>query len=317
MRLSRNAISWLREGRWLSKYAALVLGFMVVVILEGAVVRATGSGAGCGQHWPLCNGQIIPHHPRVATIIEFAHRSLTGILSTLVITLALWTFFSRPKGHPARRAMGWTLVLLLVEALLGAVLVLGQYVEHNTSNARVFVQGIHFTNTMLLLAALTLTWWWSADREEDGTPLPPETRTVAWVAVLASILTGAAGSVAALADTLFPSTSFVEGLRADLSPTAPLLIRMRWIHPTAAVIAFVCALWFMVRLRTTPARWFAALMALQLVLGAMDVVLLAPLWLQVAHLAVADAVWAALIVACSHLLIRRPAPALQFAIHTT
>jgi cytochrome c oxidase assembly protein subunit 15 len=313
MSLAPDTKPHLRASRWLSTYAAFVLGFMVIVILEGAVVRATGSGAGCGQHWPLCNGQVIPHHPRIATIIEFAHRSLTGILSTLVITLALWTFVARSKGDPARRAMTWTLILLVVEALLGAVLVLGGYVEHNASNARVFVQAIHFTNTMLLLAALTLTWWWLDNREHDA-PIPPEGRTVAWIAIVASLGAGGAGSVAAIADTLFPSPSFLIGLQQDLAPTAPLLIRMRWIHPAAATIAFACALWFAARVHTRPARWFAVLMALQLVLGAMDVVLLAPLWLQVAHLAVADAIWAALIVACSQMLLPRPAHAVRLAL---
>jgi cytochrome c oxidase assembly protein subunit 15 len=304
----------LRRPGWLPRYAALVLGFMVIVILEGAVVRATGSGAGCGPHWPLCNGVVIPVHPRIATIIEFAHRSLTGILSTLVITLGLWTFFARSKGDPARRAMAWTLILLLVEALLGAVLVLGGYVERNASNARVFVQAIHFTNTMLLLAALTLTWWWLGDRDE-AFDVPPEGRAIAWIAIVASMVAGAAGSVAAIADTIFPSPTFMTALQQDFASSAPLLIRMRWIHPASALIAFACALWFMARVRTQPARWFAALMAVQIVLGAMDVILLAPLWLQVAHLAVADAIWAALVVACSQMLLPRPAHALHLAAH--
>lgn len=303
----------LRRPGWLSRYAAFVLVFMVLDILEGAVVRATGSGAGCGNHWPLCNGQVIPVHPRIATIIEFGHRSLTGLISALVFALIAWVFVAKPAGDRARRAAVWTLVLLIVEALLGAVLVKGGYVEKNASDARVIVQGIHFTNTMLLLGAIALAWWWSRDREEALVALPPEGRSVAWIALLASLITGAAGSVAALADTIFPSPTLQAGLAADFSATAPMLIKMRWIHPAAALIACVCAVWFARRLKTLPARWFALLMALQLLLGTLDILLLAPVWLQVLHLAMADAIWVALIVACSQLLVPQRKSALTLA----
>lgn len=305
----------LRRPEWLSRYAAFVLIFMVLDILEGAVVRATGSGAGCGNHWPLCNGQVIPVHPRVATVIEFGHRSLTGLISALVFSLIAWVFFAHPARSRARRAALWTLALLILEAFLGAVLVKGGYVEKNASTARVVIQGIHFTNTMLLLGAIALTWWWSRDRDEALDRLPPEARYVAWTALLASLLTGAAGSVAALADTIFPSPSLAEGLAADFAASAPLLIRMRWIHPVAAILATACAVWFARRLRTRPARWFALLMGLQLCLGLLDVLLLAPVWLQVLHLALADAIWVALIVACSQLLVPAHGTRLEFAAH--
>ena len=239
----------LRAGRWLSGYAACVLAFMVVVILEGAVVRATGSGAGCGNHWPLCNGEVIPHHPRIATMIEFAHRSLTGILSTLVILLIVWVFVVREPGTRVRRAAKWVGVLLVTEALLGAVLVKGAYVEKNASDMRVFVQCIHFTNTMLLVAALTLTWWWA--RERVRVVAGVEARSVAWMSIVATLAVGATGSVAALADTLFPAPSLQAGLMEDFSRTAPLLVRMRWVHPAAALVGVVCVGWLCVRGRGT------------------------------------------------------------------
>ena len=106
---------------------------MVLVILEGAIVRATGSGAGCGNHWPLCNGEFFPHHPRLATIIEYTHRSMTGLCTTLVAILIGWTFLTRPSGNRARRAVVWSGILLITEALLGAILVKGGYVENNAS----------------------------------------------------------------------------------------------------------------------------------------------------------------------------------------
>jgi len=284
----------------LSRYAACVLGFMVVVILEGAVVRATGSGAGCGNHWPLCNGEVIPHHPRIATMIEFAHRSLTGILTTMVVALIAWVFVARERGTRVRRAAIWVSVLLVTEALLGAVLVKGAYVEKNASDMRVFVQCVHFTNTMLLVAALALTWWWA--RERVGVVATVEARSVAWLAVVSTIVVGATGSVAALADTLFPAPSLRAGLMEDFSAAAPLLVRMRWVHPAAALVGVVCVAWLCVRVSGSAVRWLGWLMVAQLVLGVGDVLLLAPMWMQVLHLLGADLYWIALVVVAAQLV---------------
>jgi cytochrome c oxidase assembly protein subunit 15 len=290
-----------RKSRGLSGYAAVVLGFMVLVILEGAVVRATGSGAGCGNHWPLCNGQVIPHHPRLATIIEFAHRSLTGICATLVVALIGWTFWATPRGDRARKAAVWTGVLLITEALLGAVLVLGGLVDRNTSDARAIMQCVHFTNTMLLLGALTLTWWWL---RAPGIPADATrgSRRVAWSALLLTILTGATGSVAALADTLFPSPSVREGFLQDFSSNAPLLVHMRWMHPAAALLAAAATIVLCLHLSSEARRWLGTLLLLQIALGLADLFALAPVALQVLHLLGADLFWIALVAATSSIV---------------
>jgi cytochrome c oxidase assembly protein subunit 15 len=289
-----------RTNRALSAYAAAVLGFMILVILWGAVVRATGSGAGCGDRWPLCNGDFFPHHPRLATIIEFTHRSMSGTCTVLVAALIAWTFVARPRGDRARKAAMWSGVLLVTEALLGAVLVLGGYVERNMSDMRVLVQCVHFTNTMLLLAALTLTWWWL--RGTSAAAGLVRGRPIAWATVALTILTGATGSVAALADTLFPSPSFREGLAQDFAANAPLLVHMRWLHPAAAVLALVAALMLCRHLSRRGARWIGALLLLQIALGAADMVALAPVVLQVLHLLGADLFWIAVVASCSELI---------------
>ena len=291
-------LTWVRGGRGLRGYAAVVLGFMVLVILWGAVVRATGSGAGCGNHWPLCNGDFFPHHPRLATVIEFTHRSMSGVCTTLVAVLIAWTFLARPRGDRARRAVVWSGVLLLTEALLGAVLVKGGYVEQNASDMRVVVQCVHFTNTMLLMAALTLTWWWLGERE-NTLRTGVTARGIAWTALAATVLVGATGSVAALADTLFPSPSLSAGFAQDFAASAPLLVRMRWLHPAAAIVGLGCAIWLSLALRSRPARWLLLLIAAQFLLGAADVLLLAPVWMQVLHLLGADLYWIALVAVCA------------------
>ena len=292
---------------------------MILVILWGAVVRATGSGAGCGDRWPLCNGDFFPHHPRIATIIEFTHRSMSGICTALVAVLIGWTFTARPRGDRARKAAVWSGVLLVTEALLGAVLVLGGYVDRNTSDARVVVQCVHFTNTMLLLGALTLTWWWLRDPVAPRAEAPA--RRLAWSALALTILTGATGSVAALADTLFPSPSLREGLAQDFAAGAPLLVHMRWMHPAAAVLAVFAAIALYRHLPRSGALWIGALLVLQVVLGVADMVALAPVALQVMHLLGADLFWIALVAVCSDVIFaEKPArmreePALVEASH--
>src|SRR3984885_10808877 len=153
------AVQVKRAPQSLVRFAWGVVGYNVLVILWGALVRATGSGAGCGNHWPLCNGQVIPLSPRVDTVIEFTHRCMTGGSTFLVIGLLVWAFRGTMKGQAARVFAVASMVLLLNEAFLGALLVKLGYVTGNQSMGRVVVLSIHLSNTLLLLAALTLTAW--------------------------------------------------------------------------------------------------------------------------------------------------------------
>src|SRR5512136_1928461 len=144
----------------LTRFAWLVLAWNVAVILWGAFVRASGSGAGCGAHWPLCNGEVVPRAPALETMVEFMHRATSGIALLLVVALAAWVFRARPKGHPARRAAGASVVFILVEAAVGAALVLFGLVAENDSVARALFMAGHLANTFVLLACLTLAAHW-------------------------------------------------------------------------------------------------------------------------------------------------------------
>lgn len=285
-----------RIPKALARYAWGVVAYNVLVVLWGAIVRTSGSGAGCGDNWPLCNGDFIPHHPRLATIIEFAHRSMTGVAAALVVGLVVWVFYAIRRDDRARRAAVASIVFLVMEALLGAVLVLGGYVQNNISTGRVVMQAIHFTNTMFLLASLTLTAWWLGNRRMS-TPLHPvkRLRGPAWVALVATIVMGATGAIAALADTLFPSPSLLVGFASDFAANSPLLVRMRWMHPAAAVVGLCCVIWLVMKMRSQLGWVVAALLGLQFVLGIADVLLLAPTWLQIIHLLGADMYWIALV----------------------
>lgn len=284
-----------------TRFAWFVLGYFILVVLWGAIVRATNSGGGCGANWPLCNGYVNPlHHPRLATVIEFAHRQSTTVATCLMVALAIWTFRVTPTGHRARKAAIWTLFFLVTEALLGAALVLRGWVEHNDSTARVIAQAVHFTNTLLLMAALTLTaWFLRGERQNDTTPAT--SRLAAWLALAATIVMGATGALAALADTLFPSPSLAAGMAEDFAANAPVLVRMRWLHPAAALIGFCCVMWMVWAGAKLRGRWDAVsravvgLLVLQFVLGIADVLLLAPAWMQILHLLGADLYWCALV----------------------
>ena len=155
-----------------ARLAWVTLGFFILVVLWGAVVRATGSGGGCGSNWPLCNGDYFPHHPRLATIIEFTHRSTSGVCTFLLIVLGVLTFRATVPGHRARKAVVWAGFLLVTEALLGAMLVLRHWVEANISTGRVIAQSVHLTNTMLFMASLALTAWFLNERSQIDAPKP-------------------------------------------------------------------------------------------------------------------------------------------------
>jgi cytochrome c oxidase assembly protein subunit 15 len=284
--------SRLANTRAASRFAYITLACFILVVLWGAIVRTSGSGAGCGANWPLCNGDYFPHHPRLATLIEFIHRSTSGICTLLDLALIAWTFRVTPRRHPARAAVLGSFAFLILEAALGAVLVLRHYVENNASNARVLMQSIHFTNTLLLMASLALTaWFLTPDR---GTDTPPTSRRTALFAILSTILVGATGSLAALADTLFPSPTLRAALASDFAATSPLLVRMRWLHPAAALIAILCVL-PLLRSATRLSRIVLTLLLLQFALGLADILLLAPAWMQVLHLLGADLYWIALV----------------------
>ncbi len=292
------------------RYAWGVVAYNVAVIIWGAAVRATGSGAGCGDHWPLCNGSVVQHHPTAATLIEFAHRSTSGIALIAVVGLLFWTWRATARRHLARAAALAALLLTLNEALLGALLVLLGLTAHNQSAARGVYLALHLTNTLLMLGALTLTaHFLSRKMGYMRGSVELRSRGVVLIGLGAVIVTGVCGSLAALADTLYPSTSLRAALAEDFAPGSPWLVHIRWMHPVASVVAAAFILWIVSRgFKSAEGRGFSltviGLLALQFALGIADIALLAPVWLQILHLFGADLLWIALIVLAAHLYLR-------------
>ena len=170
--------TFLRSRRNFTRFVWVTLGLLILVILWGAFVRATGSGAGCGSHWPLCNGVVLPREARVDTMIEFFHRITSALSGLFVLAMVVWAFRLFPKGHIVRKGAVLSLFFIITESLLGAGLVLFEWVAHNASVGRAISMALHLVNTFLLLGAVTLTAWWAG----GGQPLRLRGQgTVGWL----------------------------------------------------------------------------------------------------------------------------------------
>ena len=286
-----------------ARYGWAVLAYNLLVILWGASVRATGSGAGCGAHWPLCNGVVTPRAPELATIIELAHRVTSGIALLMVVGQLVWARRLFAQGTVTRLVAHAAMALMFTEALVGAGLVLFEMVADNTSIARAWWLAAHLFNTFLLVAALALVPWFASGRPAPRWQDTGREGTLLFVSLAGTLFLGMTGAVTALGDTLFPVTTLAEGLAQDFSRSSHILVRLRIIHPTFAVLmAFVLVLAAGVtaQLRSSPtvrrlAVALAALVVTQLIAGLVNLLLLAPVAMQLLHLLLADLLWIALV----------------------
>jgi heme a synthase len=297
----------------LATFAWSVLAYNVAVILWGAYVRASGSGAGCGEHWPLCNGVVMPRAPETATIIEFSHRLTSGLALIGVLALLVWVWRACAPGHPARRGAVWTVLFMLTEAAVGAGLVLFRLVADNATMARAMFMGVHLLNTFVLLAWLTLTAWWLSGGADVSWRAHRGRAAAFGFAAFGLLLVGVSGAIAALGNTLYPDGSLAEGLAADLSPASHFLIRLRILHPVFAVVTAVGLLFGSARMASgasahvaSSARLVSTLAAVQLAAGALNVILLAPVWMQLLHLLLADLLWISFVLLAARTLAVEP-----------
>ena len=288
-------------------YAWVTIALTVAVIAGGAVVRATGSGAGCGSHWPRCNGAVVPSGT-TESVIEFSHRATSGLAFIAVAILAIWA--RRHMGSLVAKAATVAFVFIVGEVLIGAALVLGEWVAEDTSVTRAVIDAFHLVNTLGLLAALGLTAWWAG----GGAPIrlrpaTPAGRRLLW-GMAAIVVVSAAGALTALGDTLFPEATFAD----DFDNSSHFLVRLRVVHPVIAVAAAGYLLWVTRSVADDEqsrslASLTGSLVGLQLTVGVVNLALRAPIWLQVVHLLVADALWLALVMLTASQLARERAPA--------
>lgn len=292
-------MAWSLRARRIFPYVAwLTLLLNVLVILGGTVVRATGSGDGCGASWPKCGQQFVPSSPAVETVIEFSHRASSFAAALAVAAVFFLALRAWPRRHAVRRAATLSAVLILVEVSLGATLVLFGWVDADVSMGRMIVVPLHLVNTFMLLGSTTVTAWWGS-----GFPLPRtegKRRSIRWlwagVAVL--LVLGATGALNALADTIFPSGVGAGDVTDEFGGTAPLLLQLRIVHPIVAVIGGLMVGWIAAETAKRGSRRTRRLAAIvssvvlvQFFIGIANVYLLAPLSMQVIHLLVADVLW--------------------------
>jgi len=264
---ARDVSAFVRFGR-------VVLGYNLFVILWGAWVRASGSGAGCGDHWPLCDGALIPATPALATLIELFHRATSGVAFFLVLAFFLYArrVFAARHGDNASLVRGATV-------------------------------GTHFVNTLLLLAALVAALSFA----QDDRPLRrrgwDRTRVLLWLGLLGWLALGATGAIGALSRTLYPSNTLAEALAREFAPDAPLLLRLRSLHVIVAVGmgAYLSALTiYLARCSVTTSRLAVIVTSLffaQSALGMANVLVVVPTpALQLSHLLLMDILWMAYVV---------------------
>jgi len=302
-------------------YAWAVTALTLLVILWGAFVRASRSGDGCGAHWPLCNGSVVPDATHAKTLVEFAHRATSGIAFLLVVALVVWAFRTFKRGHPARAAAVASGVLIVTESLIGAGLVLLRLVADNASVARAVYLSVHLVNTFLLVAALALTAWCATEATAARVRLREIFRGRAGAALASALVLGVSGAVAALGATLFPESVQAAALAPpETSPSAQLLFSLRHykLHPLLALLVGAYLVYFALgAYRSSGAgswvrRWAVSVLALVLAqtgAGLLNAALLAPVWLQLVHLLLADLLWLALVLlSASSLAQTKPSP---------
>jgi heme a synthase len=293
-----------------ARFAWLTLAYNVAVIVWGAFVRATGSGAGCGNHWPLCDGAILPRAPQLQTVIEFLHRVTSALALVMVASLLVWCWRKTSRGDWPRYSALLAMILLFNEALLGALLVVFNHVAQDQSAGHALLLSLHFGNTLLLLASLSLTarWLSSDDPRFEVTAKPRELLAIG-IGLLTEMSVGITGSLAALGDAIFPAISLRSALMQDFSSSTHQLLRLRLLHPITVVLAAIYVLWIVLKSSGRRAHSSRALpflvstLILQVALGVMNVLLLAPVWLQIVHLLVADLFWISLVFASADLLL--------------
>lgn len=282
-----------------TKFSWFVLVYNMGVILWGAYVRATGSGAGCGSHWPLCNGVVIPRTPQSETVIEFIHRLTSGFALILVLILMIWAYRKYPKGHIVRKGALLSMIFIITEALVGAGLVIFEWVAGDMSSGRVISISLHLINTFILLACITLTSWWASTDTAFSINKRNLLIFIFIIGFIGIVLIGISGAVTALGDTLFRSESLIEGIRVDFSPSAHFLVRLRLWHPILALLTGFYLIFISLLLRMFYEElWikrFSLLLifivVLQLIAGLLNLLLLAPVWMQIVHLFFADLLW--------------------------
>lgn len=282
----------------LEKFSMFVLLYNIFVIMVGSFVRATGAGARCEAHWPTCNGEVLPTDPQLEAIIEFTHRLTSGLTIILVLILFVWVYRVYCKGSKIRKAAFFILVFVIFQVLIGAGLELFEVFGENSSVLRVLVIALHLINTFLILASNALVYEWVKFGEPGGMKITRGARQFFATLGILFLLLGATGAMTALGDPFIKAESLPQGLTQDFTGEN-LLVKLRIYHPLIgiliAILVYLLFINFLKNIKNIKMNQYykklSFLFILQLVIGGINFFLLAPIWLQIIHLLMADVVW--------------------------
>ena len=271
-------------------YAKAGLFLSIASILAGAFVRATGSGDGCGATWPTCKGRIIPALSDTSELIEFSHRSVSGVL--LIVTIVIFVKSRKfQKDSLVRTVTNYLTFFVIFEALIGAVIVIFEWVGLNSSLPRIIAVPIHLVNTFGLLGCYAILYKILDKNIEDINSM--FNKNFIFISSL-FLLSGATGSIAALADVLFPSASFIEGFLADFDRTSEVLTRLRILHPIVSSTLSLVLYFYTLRINkkyNIRVKLLQTLIFVAVFLGFLNVLSNIILPLSILHLAIADFLW--------------------------
>ncbi|QBI19062.1 hypothetical protein ER308_05550 [Egibacter rhizosphaerae] len=276
-------------------WATLVGTF--VLNLQGTLVRATGSGDGCGPNWPLCHGNVVPVDPGFSTLMEYGHRQLTIAVGLLGLVLLVQAVRHRRRHPGVLAAVLVAAAFFAAQALVGRITVVWELTGDSADPLRALILPTHLVNSFSQLAALALAVLYAGPRAPGRWRMRERAGTAGILLVSAVAFYGLVftGGISALGDLYAPADSVAEGAALDFSPDAPWPARVRLTHPVLAmVLAFVLLggaaavpglrrTWRVTRL----AAWLGGVYLLQLVVGTWNLLALAPLPLSALHQALA------------------------------
>ena len=285
-----------------AQFSWFLVAYNILVIVWGALVRASKSGDGCGSHWPLCNGETIPVAATAKTLIEFSHRVTTGLDGILVVGLAAWAIVYFKNNKPIFYSALLSLFFVLTEGAIGAFLVKFELVADNISLNRAILMSFHLVNTLILLFFLTANSWFASSFNTLKIDIG---RSILFgTSFLLVIIVGMSGAVSALGNTLFPGHKMSEALaQPEVSSLLKAFVWLQLAHPFLSILMSVYIIALAQRWRsalnnqTTKlfANWTLAFVALQMFFGTLNLIFSAPIWMQLVHLFLALLLWVGLI----------------------
>jgi cytochrome c oxidase assembly protein subunit 15 len=289
------------------QFSLFLLVYTLLVILWGAWVRISHSGDGCGASWPLCNGQVVPQAAHAKTWVEFSHRMMSGLFGILIVLLFVLGQRLFAKSHRVRGALWAALIFTISEALLGAKLVLAGLVTGNDSVLRLAMMSLHHINSLLLSGSVALVVLYSGATPGRVLAAPKtnlsrreRNEKLRYGFLILFVVVAITGGFAALASTLFPSSSLLGGLQEDFAADAHYLLRLRLLHPVlATLVGGGIALYFWLRSQNESASADLKQSALQVslifvigvVFGYLTLFSLSPVWMKLVHLLLAHMMW--------------------------